>query len=197
MEPGTAVFTALPADARIYRIVVSLELGYTYAVKAGRAKKASTEASGLPSHSYAAAKFESVTPVALGLLWAVLENKRWSARRHLLTLEPQLPYDDPSLPKFVRSMYRDMFALHSLANGGRPLRGDSSLYFFPAEFVDLLAGLEKESLTVVSKQWLGRLWRRPDAHWPPAYTERVLRAVVSRAKKVTQGGPQLYLWMPA
>jgi hypothetical protein len=196
MEPGTAVFTALPADARIYRIVVSLEIGYTYAVKAGRAKKVTNAEPAAPSHSYAAAKFESVTPVALGLLWAVLENKRWSARRHLLTLESQLPYDDPSLPKSVRSMYRDMFALHSLANGGRPLRGDSSLYSFPTEFVDLLAGLEKESLTVVSKQWLGRLWQQPDAHWPPAYATRVLRAVVSRAKKVNLGGPQLYLWVP-
>jgi hypothetical protein len=172
----TDVFAARPSDAAVYRAVRLLELG---------TKK----------NTYAALQVRGVTPIELGLLWSLLERKRWSAQRYALKSQEQIALDDPHLPKPAREFFRDMFMVVDGGHVGKPLRDESVLLVFPQQFVDLLVALETKLLVQTASRWRRQLNRRGVARWSDAFAMRILRAVCSRAKKVKPRGLKLYLWL--
>jgi hypothetical protein len=172
----TDVFAARPADAAVYRVVRLLELA---------TKK----------NSYAALQVRGITPVELGLLWSLLERKRWSAQRYGFLSQEQVALDDPSLPRSVRKALCNLFEVMEIASAGNFSRDRSALFLFPEKFVDLLASIESKSLVDIANRWRRQLARRKVARWSDSFAIKILRAVSSRAKKVKRRGPQLYLWL--
>jgi hypothetical protein len=176
MGTYTEIFTAPPTDAAIYRVVRFLELA-------------------TKENSFSALQLRGVTPVELGLLWALLEKKRWSAKQHMLVTKKQIAFDDPALPRSVRRAIREMFKIMNLASSGKPIEDESVLFCFPQGFVDLLAMLDTKSQPDVARRWRRQLERRKVAQWTNSFVTRTLRGMASRAGKVRRRGPQLFLWL--
>jgi hypothetical protein len=172
----TDVFAARPADAAVYRVARLLEIA---------SKK----------NSYAALRVSGITPVELGLLWSLLEKKRWSAQRYALSSQEQVALDDPGLPRSVRKALRDIFEIMKISNAGNSTRDESVLFLFPQQFVDLLVTVEGEALVNTAGRWRRQLARRKVAKWSESFAIKILRAVSARAKKVKRRGPQLFLWL--
>lgn len=176
MGTFTEIFTAPPTDAAVYRVVRLLELA-------------------TKENSFSALQLRGVTPVELGLLWALIEKKRWSAKRHMLVKRKQIAFDTPALPKSVRRAIRDILEVMNLASSGRSFEDESFLFCFPQDFVDLLAKLDTRSQPDVARRWQRLLERRKVARWTDSFATRTLRGMASRARGVTRRGPQLYLWL--
>ena len=172
----TDIFAAQPSDAAAYRAVRFAEL-FT------------------KENSFAALQTRGITPVELELLWALLEKKRWSPKRHMLVLSDQIAIDDPCLPKSVRQLTKEFLKLMTLASAGRPVRDESVLLRFPQDFVYLLAKLDTAALSDVASRWKRALDRRKGAQWSNSFASRTLRAIASRARKVSKSGPQLFVWV--
>jgi hypothetical protein len=172
----TDIFSAQASDAAMYRAVRFAEIL-------------------TKGNSFVALQVRGVTPIELGILWALLEKKRLSAKRHALVLVEQVALDDPGLPKPVRQMVRIFLKLLSLGRRGKSVQDESVLLRFPEEFVGLLSKISAASLPDVAERWRRALERRKVAQWSNSFAIRALRGIASRAAKVRSSGPQLFLWV--
>jgi hypothetical protein len=170
------IFAARQSDAAAYGVAQVFELA------AGK-------------NSYSALRVRGVTPVELGLLWALLEKKPWSGKRHAFLEREQVAFDDPGLPKSVRKVIADLLKLMNAGNVEEPYKDESVLFCFPQDFVDLLVKIDAKSLPAVAKRWQQQLKRRKVAEWPHSFASRILKGVVSRAGRVRPRGPQLFVWL--
>ena len=106
---------ASPADALQYRSLLE-------------------ERSPIPPDRFERAEYKNITPLALGMLWAILRDEKWEVGRHCL-----------------ENVYHTQ-------------GGNNWLERFPDELVDLISALDEEEASRAADAWsrTGEIWGSPD-----------------------------------
>ena len=110
---------------------------------------------------YKPAEYKNLTGLELGILWAMLLGEEWNVKKHMLT---EVRFGDG---------------------------GETWLFSFPPELVELLASLSDEQLDVTAIKWAET---EELALWEAQHTKELLIDLRQLSKDAVSSGNDLFLW---